>query len=237
MNGELTPEQRRFAARPSSGATRRRLVTTGGLGGLLALAASSQARARGTEGDSGWDKVGEDGDTEETPESFTGPLFGYTVSWDPESWVYSVGSDPELGYDYDFIGLSGVESFALGQVEHHDAPFDSLAEAAGSALVHYLARYAMSADDVEVVDQWANEVAVGVLYYYLGYDDTPYTYVEYAPAADAEVWSTSYVQIRASTFFADTAPGLFEGIWVDDEPLFRGADVDDIIEAIADDME
>ena len=237
MDGELTPEQRRSSARPGSGTTRRRLVTHGALGGLLALAATSRARARGTDGDGGWDKIGEDGGTEETPEAFTGPLFGYTVTWDPEYWVYSVGSDPELGYEYDFIGLSGVESSALGQVEHHEAPFDSMAEAADSALVHYLARYAMSLDDVEVVDQWASDDAAGVLFYYLGYDDTPYTYVEYAPAADDEVWSVSYVQIRASTFFTDSALGLFEGIWVDDEPLFRGADADDIIDAIADDLE
>jgi hypothetical protein len=125
-----------------------------------------------------------------------------------------------------------VDTFALSQVQHSEQPLDGIAAAEDGSFDLYLGGYGMSRSDAELLEQWSSNEAAGTLFYWLGYDDIPYTYIEYAQTEDDDVWGVSYIQIRASEWDGDAMTEMMESIWTDDELNFRATDIEDIVDAI-----
>ena len=230
-----TPEQKCTAFQPSTGFSRRRFATQAGVGtvALALLPATSNAMSNLTLGD--YQPKGSGQST--TPDSYEGPLYGHEVTWDTDAWVYSLSADEGSDYVYDFVSLSGIAMAGLSNVVHQDVPFDDVETAIDEALPHYLSQYGTGLDDVELLDSWDSDEAVGFMWYWLDYEDKPYTYVEYSLTEETGIWCVSYIQFRASSWDEDGVTMLLEGISVDGDPLVRAAGVEDIVASAADDVE
>jgi hypothetical protein len=204
----------------------RRGVLLGAAGATLALHRASaqkfKPRDRATE------------EAEIPADAFTGDLYGHTVAWDPEFWRFSVAS--EAGDTTDWVTLNALETFSGFHVEHGEVPFSTIAEAEDGALGHYLGIYGRTVDDIVHIESWSSRDAVGELYYWTGYDDNPYTYIEYAPTDDEGIWSIMYYQIRASSYDGSAMAEELDTVFLDDESPVRAAEVDEISAAIEDDL-
>jgi len=234
MTRVATPEQARTPRKSRASSTRRRLAglsVAGAAAGLL-LPAGSRAMSNVVLGEY-QPKTTESSGSQDT---YEGPLYGHVVTWDPDAWVLSTAADEGEDYAYDYVSLSGVPTSALSNIVHNEVPFEDIEAAEDEALLHYLSQYGSDLDDVEVLGSWASDDAVGTLWYWLDFDDKPYTYVEYSLTEETGIWCVSYVQVRASAWEADAMTELFDGIFVDDEPLVRATAVDDIVEAGNDDL-
>ena len=172
-----------------------------------------------------------------TPDSYEGPLYGHDVTWDTDAWVFSLGADDAENYDYDFVSLTGIATAALSNVAHQEVPFDDIETAVDEALPHYLSQYGSDLEDVEILESWESDDAVGSAWYWLDYDDKPYTYVEYSMTEETGIWCVSYIQFRGSSWDEVAVTQLLEGISVDGDALVRATPVDDIVEVLADDVE
>lgn len=230
----LTPERQRLIRPARRVVSRRRLIHLTGLAGGAALLLPRQVLA-GTPA-SGELPKDASGTVVEGQESYTGPIYGHAVSWDPDTWQLTSAGDPDAGDEYDFAWLDALPMDGNSMVEHAEVALDDLADAEEGALDDYISFYGMTRDDAEVLQSWTSDEAVGTLFYWLGYDDIPYTYVEYAPTSDKGVWSVTNIQSRANSWDAEVAVDLYERIWIDDVPAIRAADVPDILGAIDDDI-
>ncbi len=229
-----TPEQLGAPSRSASTQSRRRFVTRAGIGALALsfLPTSSRAMSNLVLGE-----YRPKGSTDDAvPDLYEGPLYGHEVTWDTDIWAYSLSADEGSDYAYDFVSLSGVATSALSNVVHQEVPFEDVETAVDEALPHYLSQYGSTLDDVEVIDSWDSDEAAGFLWYWTGYDDIPYTYVEYSLTDETGIWCVSYIQFRGSSWSDQGVTDLLSGIDVDGEPLVRAADVEDIVNAIADEI-
>jgi hypothetical protein len=230
-----TPEQTRAPFRSNSGFNRRQFATRASIGSALVALVPASSHAMSNLARGVYQPKGSGGST--TPETYEGPLYGHEVSWDTDAWIYSLSADEGDDYDYDFVSLTGIATAALSTVVHQDVPVDDIETAVDEALPHYLSQYGTDLVDIELLDSWESDDAVGFMWYWLDYDDKPYTYIEYSLTEEDGIWCVSYIQFRASSWDEDAVTMLLDGITVDGDPLVRATDVVDIVEVVAADVE
>jgi len=239
MVHSMTPEQftlvqpkapsRTALVTPRLRLTRRRMAGWAAMGAAAGLLLPARAFA-GTDYEG---NVPKESTTDPAGDSvYTGPLYGHVVTWEPDIWLYSSSASADMGYDYDYINLSSVETGGLSQVQHMEVALDDVDQAEEESYELYLSGYGMTTSDAELLEQWTSDDAAGTLFYWLGYDDNPYTYIEYAPTGEDNVWSVTYVQIRGGSWDAGAMTDMLESIWTDDELTIRATGSDDIVDAI-----
>lgn len=217
------------------GVSRRRLLTWAAIGsGILVAPTRAMAGAPETSTRTTWafTQGSTNGD-----DAYVGPQYRHSVDWDPDVWNYSSSAESGFDYAYDYVNLSSATIYGSAQVTHDELPLVDLAEAEEKSFDLYIAGLGQTRNDAELLGEWASDEAAGTLFYWLGYDDVPYTYIEYAPTEEEGIWSVSYIQLMASGWDLADAAALYKGIWVDDAPMIRATGVGDILAAILADVE
>lgn len=168
--------------------------------------------------------------------SYEGPIYGHVVEWDDRVWGMSSSGSEEMGYEYDYVTLTGIPTDGLSSIVHDIVDFADLDEAEDGALEMYLSQYGTPLTEVEVYGEWASPDAVGVMFAYTEYEDVPFTYIEYSMTDDDEVWRVSYIQIRESSWEEDAVLELFHGVTVDGDPHILAGDVEEIVDSVTSEL-